>query len=103
MHSQDCTHGTGTASITLFDNHVVGCKTVCPTGLAGCNTGMTEQACTSDQVGFLDSNRTIYGYDMNAGDVISSAHAVTGQVATVQLAGGANCAAARAAFSPTFN
>ena len=51
--------------------------------------------CTSDQVGFLDANRTILRYDMNAGDVISATHAVTGQVATVQLAGGANCAAAR--------
>ena len=46
-----------------FDNHVVGCKTICPANLVGCNTGTTPQACTDDQVRFLDANRTIYGYD----------------------------------------
>jgi hypothetical protein len=103
MHAVDCTHGTGTASITSFDNHVVGCTTVCPSGLLGCNTGMTEQPCTTDQVGFLDQNRTIYGYDMNSGDTASAAHPISGTVSTVQLADNASCAMARAAFSPTFN
>jgi hypothetical protein len=102
MHATDCTHGTGTATISLFDNHVVGCTTVCPSGLLGCSTGTTPQKCTSAQISFLDQNRTIYGYDQNMGDVISSSHTVTGMVQTVQLPTGSNCAAARAAFGSTF-
>lgn len=103
MHSMDCTHGTGTAQITLFDNHVVGCTTVCPSGLPGCNTGTTPQPCTSAQVQFLDDNRTIYGYDQNAGDTASPSHAIMGTVATVQLPANSKCSDARNAFSPTFN
>jgi hypothetical protein len=103
MHTVDCTHGAGTASITLFDTHVVGCKAICPSGVLGCNTGSTPQACTSAQVGFLDANRPVYGYDMTAGDTVSAAHPIAGSFSTVQLSGGAACSAARAAFSPTFD
>jgi len=103
MHALDCTHGTGTASITSFDNHVVGCTTVCPMNLIGCNTGNTPQKCTSMQVNFLDTNRTIYGYDMNANDLASTSHPISGTVSTVQLAPGSKCSDARAAYAPTFN
>ena len=103
MHTVDCAHGAGTATISLFDTHVVGCKTICPSGLSGCNTGSSPQACTSNQVGFLDANRTIYGYDMTAGDTVSAAHPITGTFSTVQLSAGTACSAARAVFSPTFD
>ncbi len=91
----DCTHQTGTASVTLFDNHVVGCHTAAYTSKA---TGMhPAAACTSDEVGFLDTNRTIYGYDDTAGDSISKAHPVVGTSETVELAAGAKCSDVRAA------
>ncbi|MGH7735152.1 MAG: hypothetical protein ACREOE_16060, partial [Gemmatimonadales bacterium] len=44
----DCTKGSGTASITLFDNHVVGCHL------------KSGSACASADVQFLDQNRPIY-------------------------------------------
>jgi hypothetical protein len=94
MHTTDCTHGSGTAKITLFDNHVVGCHVTSLHGTAG--------PCSSPQVSFLDQNRTIYGYDMTSGDVISASHSVTGQVSTVQLPAGSKCSDARAAFGSTF-
>ncbi|HZU82267.1 MAG TPA: hypothetical protein VE987_05090, partial [Polyangiaceae bacterium] len=47
-----CTEQAGTASVTLFDNHVVGCHVA---GGSTCTTGST-----GSQAGFLDSNRTIY-------------------------------------------
>jgi hypothetical protein len=103
MHAVDCTHGTGTAKITAFDNHVIGCTTICPSGLGTCTTGSTPQKCTSAQVNFLDTNRTIYGYDMTAGDLASTSHPISGTVSTVQLAAGSKCSDARAAFAPTFN
>jgi hypothetical protein len=94
MHATDCTHGTGTATISLFDNHVVGCHVTSLHGTAG--------PCSSPQVSFLDQNRTIYGFDQNMGDVISKSHTVSGMVQTVQIPTGSNCAAARAAFGSTF-
>jgi hypothetical protein len=105
MHAIDCAQATGTASITLFDNHVVGCKTICPSGGGGpgCTTGTTPQACTSSQAAFLDETRTIYGYDQSAGDVPSSSHPIVGSFRSIRLPAGAICADARAAFSPTFN
>ncbi len=100
MHGTDCTHGSGTAKISLFDNHVIGCTTVCPTGLVGCTTGTTPQKCSSDQVGFLDANRTIYGYDQTAGHTATPSHPIMGTVSTVQIAAGSSCAVARAAVRP---
>lgn len=44
----DCSTGSGTAKVTLFDNHVVGCHLT------------TGSACNSTQVSFLDSNRVVY-------------------------------------------
>jgi hypothetical protein len=82
--------GTGTANITLFDNHVVGCHVTSLHGTAG--------PCTSDQAGFLDSNRTIYGYDQTMGDAISKAHPVMGTASIVRLVSTATCADARAAL-----
>ena len=49
----DCQKGSGKASITLFDNHVVGCH------IAG------GSACTSAQVQFLDQSRPVYADSMN--------------------------------------
>jgi hypothetical protein len=45
---QDCDTGTGTANVTLFDNHVVGCHLT------------TGAACTSAEASFLDTNRVVY-------------------------------------------
>jgi len=86
--------GTGTATITLFDNHVVGCH---HTAMMGSGTG-TAGECTSDQVGFLDNNRTIYGYDQTMGDTISKAHPVMGTASIVRLVSTATCADARNAL-----
>jgi hypothetical protein len=95
MHTTDCTHGSGMAKITLFDNHVVGCHVTSLHGTAG--------PCNSSQVSFLDQNRTIYGYDQNSGSIISSSHAVMGTAQTVQLPAGSKCSDARAAFGSTFS
>lgn len=43
-----CTDLSGTATLTFFDNHVVGCRTV------------EGDTCTAAQADFLDANRTIY-------------------------------------------
>jgi hypothetical protein len=95
--STDCVNGkgTGTATITLFDNHVVGCHATNPMGQ---NFG-TPGPCTSSQVSFLDLNRTIYGYDMTMGDSISKAHPVTTtNVSVVRLPATAKCSDVRAAL-----
>jgi hypothetical protein len=47
-----CTDVSGTAMVTLFDNHVVGCHI---TGGSTCSTGMANT-----QADFLDQNRTLY-------------------------------------------
>jgi hypothetical protein len=86
--------GTGTATITLFDNHVVGCHVTNPSGQ---NFG-TPGPCTSSQVSFLDDNRTIYGYDQTMGDTISKSHPVTGTATVARLASTATCADARGAL-----
>jgi hypothetical protein len=83
MRMTDCNHGSGTATITLFDNHVVGCHIASPAA-----------ACTSAQVSFLDQNRTIYG--PNANDVASQSMPITGTATVQQLTAGATCADARA-------
>ncbi|MGO9833840.1 MAG: hypothetical protein ACLP1X_06465 [Polyangiaceae bacterium] len=83
MRMTDCNHGSGTATITLFDNHVVGCHIASPAAV-----------CTSAQVSFLDQNRTIYG--PNANDVASQSMPITGTATVQQLAAGATCADARA-------
>ncbi len=44
----DCATGSGTATVTLFDNHVVGCHLT------------TGSACNSTQTSFLDTNRVVY-------------------------------------------
>ena len=91
-----CTASSGTATVSLFDSHVVGCHVT-----AGSSSAAGP--CSSDQVQFLDDTRTVYGFDSSSGDVISKAHPVVGTAATISLAAGATCAQARAAFSPTFN
>jgi hypothetical protein len=83
MRMSDCNHGTGTATITLFDNHVVGCHVASPAA-----------ACTSAQVSFLDQNRTIYG--PNANNVASQSMPIMGTATISQLAAGSTCADARA-------
>jgi hypothetical protein len=90
-----CTVTGGNATVTLFDSHVVGCHVNATHGTAG--------SCSSDQVQFLDDNRTIYGYDSAAGDVISAAHPVVGMATTTAVGAGATCAQARAIYSPAFD
>jgi hypothetical protein len=82
MRMNDCTHGTGTAKITLFDNHVVGCHIQNPAA-----------GCTSAQVSFLDQNRTIYG--PNASNVASPSMPIMGTATVTELAATATCADAR--------
>jgi len=45
----DCVTGSGTADVTVMDNHVVGCHDV-----------TSNAACDSAQVSFLDTNRVVY-------------------------------------------
>jgi hypothetical protein len=75
----DCAHGSGTATISLFDNHVVGCHIAKPAG-----------ACTSDQVSFLDTNRTVYG--PTASSVATSSAPLKGTVTLTELPPGSTCA-----------
>jgi hypothetical protein len=85
-----CGKGTGTAKITLFDNHVVGCHAAA----FQCNAlsaKVPAAPCTDGQVQFLDQNRTIYGYDMSAGDTASPSHPISGTATVVQLADSATC------------
>ncbi len=45
----DCATGSGTADVTVMDNHVVGCHDV-----------TSNAVCNSTQVQFLDTNRVVY-------------------------------------------
>jgi len=79
----DCTHASGTAKITRFDNHVVGCHIKSPAG-----------ACDSGAVSFLDQNRTLYGPDANTRASTSSP--IMGTAVIQQLPASATCADVRA-------
>jgi hypothetical protein len=79
MRMTDCTHGSGSATLSLFDNHVVGCHIATPSG-----------PCTSDQVSFLDSNRTVYG--PTAGSVATTSAPLKGTVKLTELPAGSTCA-----------
>jgi hypothetical protein len=78
MRMSSCTEGSGTSTISLFDNHVVGCHVASPAA-----------ACTSAQVSFLDQNRTIYG--PNANNVASSSSPIMGTVTIRQMSPTATC------------
>jgi hypothetical protein len=53
-----CDTISGTANVTAFDNHVVGCRTTA-SGNPDCTVGTNGQADNS-QTGFLDMGRTLY-------------------------------------------
>jgi hypothetical protein len=72
MRKTDCSKGSGTASITLFDNHVVGCRI----------KGGT--ACNDAQVGFVDTNRPVY-VDASGNAFSSSSPANNGTVDVYQF------------------
>jgi hypothetical protein len=82
MRMNSCTEGSGSATVSLFDNHVVGCHVSSPAA-----------ECTSAQVSFLDQNRTIYG--PNANNVASSSAPITGTVTIRQMSSTATCAEVR--------
>ena len=92
MRMSSCTQGSGSATISLFDNHVVGCHATAYTPVGG--SQMPAAPCTSAQVSFLDQNRTIYG--PNATSVASTSSPITGTVTIQQMAPGATCADVRA-------
>jgi hypothetical protein len=82
-----CASAAGTATITLFDSHVVGCHAAA--------VGPTPAgACSSDQVSFLDANRALYT-PVSSGDAVSLTNAITGTVTIQQMAFGATCADVR--------
>jgi hypothetical protein len=70
-----CSQGAGTASITLYDNHVVGCH------ISG------GAACTSAQVQFLDQNRQDFT-DANNYAFSASSPAKNGSVGVYRFAQG---------------
>jgi len=82
VRKTDCTHASGTAKITLFDNHVIGCH------VAGKST------CDSGAVSFLDQNRTLYGPDEN--NRASASMPIMGTAVIQQLPASATCADVRA-------
>jgi hypothetical protein len=86
----DCNNSSGTAKLTLFDNHVVGCH------VSG------GSACNSAQVGFLDQNRTKYTNMSGASSAnppaISATNAVMGTFTTKTLSTGAKCSDVRMAL-----
>jgi hypothetical protein len=84
-----CTEASGSATISLFDNHVVGCH------IQG------GSVCDTNQVSFLDSNRTVYGpQPVPSGCknpcVANSQQPITGTVKIKQLPNNATCADVRA-------
>jgi hypothetical protein len=84
----NCQSGSGTASITLFDNHVVGCH------VSG------GGACTSAQVQFLDQSRPVYA-DSNNNAFSESSPPNNGTVEVYQFseeAGVPTCADVRTAL-----
>jgi len=85
MRMDSCTQGTGTVTVTLFENHVIGCHINNP-----------ARACTSDEVSFLDQNRTIYG--PTASSVASASNPIVGTAKVAQFAYDATCADVRAAL-----
>jgi hypothetical protein len=95
MRMTDCAHLSGTAKLTLFDNHVVGCHTAAYTD--GLQTMHPAADCSSDEVQFLDTNRTIYGSDQ-MGTAISKTNPVMGTATSVLLSASAKCSDARGAL-----
>jgi hypothetical protein len=92
MRMTDCSHGSGTASVTLFDNHVVGCKHGTEPQHGVC-AAVSPGACAASEIAFLDDNRTKYGYDQTAGHTFSKTHpAANGKATIVALRDGATCA-----------
>ena len=89
-----CTTGSGTATITLFDNHVVGCHSTATTADGGSSYTGPPGPCSSPQVGFLDQNRTIYGPSTSS--VASESAPISGTVSVQQLSANATCAEVRA-------
>jgi hypothetical protein len=87
MRMNSCTQGSGTAKITLFDNHVVGCHATASTSATGTTT--PAATCTSAQVAFLDDNRTIY--TASNGNAASNSNAIMGTVTVAQLSSTATC------------
>jgi len=83
VRKTDCTHATGTAKVTLFDNHVIGCHIHDPAG-----------PCSDAAVSFLDQNRTLYGPDPN--NRASKSTPITGTATLVELPSTATCADVRA-------
>ena len=58
MRMTSCTAGTGTAKITLFDNHVVGCHANATSTDGDLSFTGPAGACDSSQVNFVDGSRT---------------------------------------------
>jgi hypothetical protein len=82
MRMNSCTQGAGTAKITLFDNHVVGCH-------ATAGSSSSAGPCTSAEVSFLDDNRTIY--TASNGNAASTSNPIMGTVTVAQLSSTATC------------
>jgi len=87
--SADGMSTTGTAILSLFDNHVVGCHTTVPAN------------CTSDEASFVDMNRIKYttqaDYTMTNPPAISATKQVMGTFTSQQISNGASCSDVRTA------
>jgi hypothetical protein len=89
-----CTTGSGTATVTLFDTHVVGCHAAVTSTNGGVSYAGPPGPCISSQVAFLDQNRVVYG--PTASSVASASTPITGTVTVQQVSAGATCADVRA-------
>jgi hypothetical protein len=95
MRMTDCTHGTGTATVSLFDNHVVGCHAT-----AGTITGtgnVSAGPCTSNMVSFIDQNRTVYT-PHGSTSAASSSNPIMGTAKVTEIPSTMTCAQIKATY-----
>lgn len=90
MRMNDCNHGSGTSSITSFDNHVVGCHSLSTSTDGDKTFSGGAGTCDSSQVSFLDDNRTIY--TAANGMAATPSNAIAGTVTVANLSATATCA-----------
>jgi hypothetical protein len=86
-------HVSGTATISLFDNHVVGCHTNHMDTSGSClSFSGGPGPCCSGQVAFVDENRPIYGTSMTSATPATTAAPLTGTFEGLTLSSTATCA-----------
>jgi hypothetical protein len=91
----DCNHGGGSVSVTLFDNHVVGCHATATSTNGDLSFTGPAGPCDSGQTAFVDQNRPIYG---TASGPASTSNPISGTFTGLVMAAGTTCAEVIAAL-----